>query len=137
MCWFFVLRPSCFSCVKRMLVVLEALLYFSGSRFLCCFRSKLSSSSIVLISDNFFCIAVVFSIKWVVDVLSTNKQTVPGLSQKRKKESKKTKVENREQSVCVCLLLLCLFCGFDEAASSSCCCYFQSWVIKICCWRFC
>ncbi len=54
----------------------------------------------------FFCIAVVFSIKWV-----------PGLSQKRKKESKKTKVEDREQSVC--LLLLCSFCGFDEAASSS------------------
>ncbi len=104
---------------------------FSGSRFLRCFRSKFSSSSIVLISRHFFCIAVVFPIKWVVDVLSTNKHSSWSFS--KKKESKKTKVEDREQSVSV--ILLCLFCGFDEAASSSsCCCYFQSWVIKICCW---
>jgi len=71
-----------------------------------------------------FCIAVFFSIEWVVDVLSTNKQFLVFLKQERKKERKqKSKIENR-----VCLSLLCLFCGFDEAASSSCCCccYFQS-----------
>jgi hypothetical protein len=53
-----------------------------------------------------FCIAVFFSIKWVVDVLSTNKQFLVFLKQERKKERKKTKVEDREQSVSVIALFV-------------------------------
>jgi hypothetical protein len=48
------------------------------------------------------CISVVFSINWVVDVLSTNKQFLGFL----KKEGKKTKVEDREQSLSVIALFV-------------------------------
>ncbi len=64
-------------------------------------------------------------------------QTNSSRSFSRKKERKKAKVEDREQSVSViALFVLRLWwsCFFHLLC---CCCYFQSWVIKICCWRFC